>query len=239
MKLVVGLGNPGAEYRETRHNVGFQVIDELARRWAVEQWREAFESLAARTTRNGEPVLLCKPLTFMNLSGRAVRAILAVLRTGAEVALRSGRTADDYRAALADQLVEIDRLARLADQLLFLCREDAGVGADETESVRLDLLLEDLCESLHLSAEARSATLRCDDLPGCVVEASSDRLRRLFLNLLDNALRHSPPGGLVVIGATTAGRDMSHDSETSAGVIPRACATRRTAATTSASSGVS
>ena len=75
MKLVVGLGNPGAEYRETRHNVGFQVVDELARRWGVEQWREAFEGLAAKTVRNGEPVLLCKPLTFMNLSGRAVAGV--------------------------------------------------------------------------------------------------------------------------------------------------------------------
>jgi PTH1 family peptidyl-tRNA hydrolase len=84
MKLVVGLGNPGAEYRETRHNVGFQVIDELARRWAVEQWREAFESLAARTTRNGEPVLLCKPLTFMNLSGRAVAGVAGFYKVAAD-----------------------------------------------------------------------------------------------------------------------------------------------------------
>ncbi|MCC7243561.1 MAG: aminoacyl-tRNA hydrolase [Acidobacteria bacterium] len=75
MKLVVGLGNPGAEYRETRHNVGFLVVDELARRWGVEQWRESFESLAAKTTRNGEGVLIAKPLTFMNLSGRAVSGL--------------------------------------------------------------------------------------------------------------------------------------------------------------------
>ena len=75
MKLVVGLGNPGAEYRDTRHNVGFQVIDALARRWGIDQWRESFESLTAKTTRGGEPVLLAKPLTFMNLSGRAVSGL--------------------------------------------------------------------------------------------------------------------------------------------------------------------
>ncbi len=75
MKLVVGLGNPGAEYRETRHNVGFHVVDELARRWRVEQWRESFEALAAKTTRDAEPVLLAKPLTFMNLSGRSVAGL--------------------------------------------------------------------------------------------------------------------------------------------------------------------
>lgn len=75
MKLVVGLGNPGPEYRDTRHNVGFRVVDELARRWGIEQWRESFEALAARATRGGEPVMLAKPLTFMNLSGRAVAGL--------------------------------------------------------------------------------------------------------------------------------------------------------------------
>ena len=72
MKLVVGLGNPGSEYRETRHNVGFLVIDEIARRWGVERWREQFEALATKTTLDGDAVLLAKPLTFMNLSGQAV-----------------------------------------------------------------------------------------------------------------------------------------------------------------------
>ena len=75
MKLVVGLGNPGAEYRDTRHNVGFQVVDTLARRWGIDQWRESFDSLTAKTARRGEPVLLAKPLTFMNLSGRAVSGL--------------------------------------------------------------------------------------------------------------------------------------------------------------------
>ncbi len=75
MKLVVGLGNPGPEYRETRHNVGFMVVDELARRWGVDQWRESFSALAARAAHGGEPVMLAKPLTYMNLSGRAVAGL--------------------------------------------------------------------------------------------------------------------------------------------------------------------
>lgn len=75
MKLVVGLGNPGPQYRETRHNVGFLVIDELARRLRVEQWREQFQALAAKTVVDGEPVLLAKPMTFMNLSGQSVAGL--------------------------------------------------------------------------------------------------------------------------------------------------------------------
>jgi PTH1 family peptidyl-tRNA hydrolase len=75
MKLVVGLGNPGPEYRDTRHNVGFLVVDELARRWAIDRWRESFEALTAKTVRDQTPVLLAKPVTFMNLSGRAVTGL--------------------------------------------------------------------------------------------------------------------------------------------------------------------
>jgi peptidyl-tRNA hydrolase, PTH1 family len=75
VKLLVGLGNPGSQYRETRHNVGFLVIDELARRWHVESWREAFNALTAKTVRGGESTLLAKPLTFMNLSGQAVAGV--------------------------------------------------------------------------------------------------------------------------------------------------------------------
>ena len=75
MKLVVGLGNPGPQYRETRHNVGFLVIDELARRWRVEQWREMFEALTAKTAVDAGAVLLAKPMTFMNLSGQSVAGL--------------------------------------------------------------------------------------------------------------------------------------------------------------------
>ena len=80
MKLVAGLGNPGPQYRETRHNVGFLVIDELARRWGVEQWREQFDAMAAKTVIDGEAVMLAKPMTFMNLSGYSVAEIARYYR---------------------------------------------------------------------------------------------------------------------------------------------------------------
>ena len=72
MKAVVGLGNPGAQYKGTRHNVGFAVLDELARRAAVEFETAPAEALIARWRRSDEAVLLVKPLTYMNLSGQAV-----------------------------------------------------------------------------------------------------------------------------------------------------------------------
>ena len=76
MKLIVGLGNPGPEYRETRHNVGFMVADALVDRWRVsDQWREKFEALLIKTTVGEEAVILAKPMTFMNLSGQAVAGL--------------------------------------------------------------------------------------------------------------------------------------------------------------------
>lgn len=74
MKFIVGLGNPGAEYSLTRHNVGFMAVDELARHWNVENWRSRDEALVAEY-RGAESILLIKPQTFMNLSGTAVAAL--------------------------------------------------------------------------------------------------------------------------------------------------------------------
>jgi PTH1 family peptidyl-tRNA hydrolase len=76
MKVVVGLGNPGPKYAGTRHNVGFDVVDYLAAAPGVSSFRDRFEALVAEAQEGGEAVLLVKPQTFMNLSGRAVRAVL-------------------------------------------------------------------------------------------------------------------------------------------------------------------
>jgi PTH1 family peptidyl-tRNA hydrolase len=73
MKAIVGLGNPGAKYHGTRHNVGFAVIEELARRSALAFESAPAEALMARWRRpDGQVALLVKPLTSMNLSGQAV-----------------------------------------------------------------------------------------------------------------------------------------------------------------------
>ena len=77
MKLVIGLGNPGPRYAESRHNIGYLVVDELARRWAadVSRYDRDFEGLIGEAQAEGQRVLLLKPMTFMNLSGRSVAAV--------------------------------------------------------------------------------------------------------------------------------------------------------------------
>ena len=79
MKLIVGLGNPGERYRATRHNVGFGVLDELAKRHGLNPTLDGAKTPAdadvLRWRRADVPVLLAKPYTFMNLSGPAVRTL--------------------------------------------------------------------------------------------------------------------------------------------------------------------
>ena len=72
MKLFVGLGNPGGEYAKNRHNVGFMAVDEIARAHGFGPWKRKFQGVAADGEMGGEKILLLKPETYMNESGRAV-----------------------------------------------------------------------------------------------------------------------------------------------------------------------
>ena len=74
MLLVVGLGNPGAEYARNRHNIGFMAVDEIVRRHGFSPWRNKFQGDLAEGRIGSEKVLALKPLTFMNHSGRSVTA---------------------------------------------------------------------------------------------------------------------------------------------------------------------
>ncbi len=73
MRLFVGLGNPGAKHAGNRHNIGFVVVDEIARRHGFAPWRRRFQGETSEGTLDRERVVLLKPQTFMNESGRAVQ----------------------------------------------------------------------------------------------------------------------------------------------------------------------
>jgi PTH1 family peptidyl-tRNA hydrolase len=76
MHVVVGLGNPGLKYRNTRHNIGFEVLGELAQRLGAPRPKVKFEAEVAELTCAGDKLLLVAPQTFMNLSGRSVRKVV-------------------------------------------------------------------------------------------------------------------------------------------------------------------
>ena len=76
VKLIIGLGNPGKPYEQTRHNIGFDVIDELANRWNAPLNQSKFNGMYASVHRPEGKVILLKPLTYMNLSGESVRPLM-------------------------------------------------------------------------------------------------------------------------------------------------------------------
>jgi PTH1 family peptidyl-tRNA hydrolase len=80
MRLLVGLGNPGPRYAYNRHNIGFLALDDIAERHGFPPWRKRFQGECAEGSVAGEKVILLKPLTFMNESGRAVGEALRYLK---------------------------------------------------------------------------------------------------------------------------------------------------------------
>ena len=88
IRLIVGLGNPGTEYEQTRHNAGFWLVDNLAQASGVRLVRESrYQALAAKTTIRGETIWLLEPQTFMNRSGGAVGALANFFKIGADEVL--------------------------------------------------------------------------------------------------------------------------------------------------------
>jgi peptidyl-tRNA hydrolase, PTH1 family len=84
MRLFVGLGNPGAKYVRNRHNIGFMAVDEIARRHGFAPWRRRFQGETSEGTLDGERVILLKPTTYMNDSGRAVQEAANFFKLGAD-----------------------------------------------------------------------------------------------------------------------------------------------------------
>lgn len=76
MFLIVGLGNPGSQYEDTRHNIGFKVIDNIAKEYNIEINRQKFKGMCGEGFINGEKVILLKPTTYMNLSGESIREVV-------------------------------------------------------------------------------------------------------------------------------------------------------------------
>jgi PTH1 family peptidyl-tRNA hydrolase len=109
VKAIVGLGNPGPQYRGTRHNVGFEVVDLLARRASVGFESAPAEALIAKWRLPDDSILLVKPLTFMNLSGQAV-----------------GELARYFKIDVADLLVVVDEVHLPLGKLRARKRGSAG-----------------------------------------------------------------------------------------------------------------
>ena len=125
MKIVVGLGNPGSEYSQTRHNVAFMAIDAWAAKHGVVTWKNKFEAQIAEIKINNEQVILVKPQTYMNLSGVAVAPIVKW-----------------YKAQLEDVIIIYDDMDTTLGKIRLRKKGSAG-GHNGIESILVNLGQED------------------------------------------------------------------------------------------------
>ncbi|MBV8487731.1 MAG: heavy metal sensor histidine kinase [Planctomycetaceae bacterium] len=126
-----------------------------------------------------------------------LRTPLAILRNEAEVALRVPRDSEQYRDCLEDMLEEIDHLSRLSDALLFLFREDAGLGALARDPVDLQEIVRQITDHMRVVAAEKHQELSVDAPSPCWAMGNAEQLRRLLFNLLENAIKFTPDGGRI------------------------------------------
>jgi heavy metal sensor kinase len=150
-----------------------------------------------------------------------LRTPLAVIRSEAEVALRADRTPDEYRRVIENLLDEATRLGGVADQLLFLCRQDAGLLPPVREELDAGRLVREVAENMRVVADEKGVTLSADQVTPCRVVSDGRLVRRVMYNLLDNAIKYTDPGGRVeVTSAADGGTLMVTVSDTGIGIPP-------------------
>jgi two-component system, OmpR family, sensor kinase len=134
-----------------------------------------------------------------------LRAPLTLMRSELEGALSRGRTRDEYKRVLGELYREVDHLGRLADHLLMLARADAGALAPDLEVVDVADLLHESAARWETIAEGRGARIDVSAPSSGRMRADPRLIRRVLDNLLDNAMRHAPPGTAVALRAYAVG----------------------------------
>jgi two-component system heavy metal sensor histidine kinase CusS len=150
-----------------------------------------------------------------------LRTPIHVLRQHAEIALRRGRSAEEYRDVLGANLEELDRMRRMVDDILFLARAEDPRAVIECASLRLADEAAAVIEFLSADATDRGVSLSSNVPTSLELFADRMLLRRALVNVLGNALRHTPAGGRVTVSAHTDGVIVALDvCDTGVGIPP-------------------
>ncbi len=157
---------------------------------------------------------------FASDAAHELRTPLSVLRTGLEVALARDRTPDENRAALGAAHREALSLCRIADELLMLSRLNGEVMVDR-QKINLRALLSEIAATVGPLAQSREIKLTVDAREDVFVNGNTGHLRRLIINLLDNALKFTPVGGSIDVGLKSdANRAILRVADTGEGIHP-------------------
>jgi heavy metal sensor kinase len=158
---------------------------------------------------------------FVADASHELRTPLTILRGEIEVALRRPRSTEEYAEVLQSSREEIERLSRLTENLLTLARADAGQALVRREPVNLEEIAREVCRKLTPLSEQRKVTLDCAALEAVVVSGDSVALEQILFNLVENALRYTPPGeGAAVRVAARGGEAVVDVEDHGSGIAP-------------------
>lgn len=185
-------------------------MTDAARRISADHLAERLEETGARDELDKLAKTLNEMLGRLDAAFRQTRQFsadashelqtpLTILKGELEVALRSPRSPDEYQRILKSALEEIDRIAHLVEGLLLLARADAGVLRMDRQPVDLSQLVEAVYGQAKVLADTHSLTLDLGPVEPISLQGDYERLRRLLLNLVDNGIKYTPPGGQVTL----------------------------------------
>jgi heavy metal sensor kinase len=143
---------------------------------------------------------------FTSDASHELRTPLTVMKGETELVLRRPRPLDDYQSVLESNLEEIDRMTNIVDELLFLSRADMGEVKMASLPVKLESLVEDIHRQATLLGQDRTIEVVLGTVTPAVVLGDELRLRELLLNLVENAIKYSHPGGKVEVSLLTEGQ---------------------------------
>jgi heavy metal sensor kinase len=174
----------------------------LSSRLVVPQTRDELQRLSE--TLNGMLERLeaaFKKITqFTADASHELRTPVAVMRTRAELSLRKARSADEYREVIAEVLTELEKTSGLIEQLMFLARADSGAETLHFSATNVAEVLREACHQGSALAEAKQIAFQ-EQIPGgsMWIQGDATSLRRLFLILIDNAVKYTPASGQVAV----------------------------------------
>jgi two-component system OmpR family sensor kinase len=216
-----GLAPLGSMVEQTRTITGQNLETRLAIGDAAEELTTlaaSFNELLSRLDQS-----FASMRRFVQDASHELRTPLAVIRGEADVALSHDRSTAEYKESLAVIQEESRRLSRLVDDLLNLARADAGHVHLHVEQLYLNDLLSECFRSVQPLAAARNIELECGSGEDVTIRGDEELLRRMVVNLLDNAIRYTPPGGRVSATLEAQGHDVRiRVADTGVGIAPDA-----------------
>ncbi|MCE1246217.1 MAG: HAMP domain-containing histidine kinase [Firmicutes bacterium] len=143
---------------------------------------------------------------FTSDASHELRAPVAIIQAESTLALEKDRTGEEYRQSLENIAQESERMSGLLNQLLTLARADSGKEQIRFSPVLLEPFLQNLCSDIDILCREKDITLTTDLQNNITINGNEGSLRRLFHNLIDNAIRHTPEKGSIKVTLTTEGK---------------------------------